>query len=73
MKHVFEPRSQALSPFSPYKGGKEKRVFKSGVIVSCLQTVQCDIQQSEELIEQALRRWDADKLGIPDYALESSG
>ena len=24
-------------------------------------------------MEQALRRWDADKIGIPDYALESSG
>ena len=24
-------------------------------------------------IEQALQRWDADKIGIPDYALESSG
>jgi len=37
------------------------------------QTVQCDVQQSGELMEQALRRWDADKIGIPDYALESSG
>lgn len=24
-------------------------------------------------IEQALQRWDADKIGIPDYALESAG
>ena len=24
-------------------------------------------------MEQALWRWDADKIGIPDYALESSG
>ncbi|XP_027041028.1 SUN domain-containing protein 2-like [Pocillopora damicornis] len=27
----------------------------------------------ENKIEEALRRWDADKIGIPDYALESAG
>ena len=39
----------------------------------CLQTAQCDVQLTGELMEQALWRWDADKIGIPDYALESSG
>lgn len=27
----------------------------------------------ENKIEEALHRWDADKIGIPDYALESAG
>ena len=44
-----------------------------GHCLFCLQAAQCDAQESGELIEQALRRWDADKIGIPDYALESSG
>ena len=39
----------------------------------CSQSVKCDGHQSEKLMEQALRHWDADKIGIPDYALESAG
>ena len=27
----------------------------------------------ENLIQEAFRRWDADKIGIPDFALESAG
>lgn len=52
--------------------GINNKIVK-GHCLSCLQAGQCDVQQSGELIEQALRRWDADKIGIPDYALESSG
>lgn len=42
------------------------------VIYICSQSTHDD-QQFKELIEQAFRRWDADKIGLPDYALQSTG
>lgn len=37
------------------------------------QSKTCEGKPVENIIEEALRRWDADKIGIPDYALESAG
>ena len=43
----------------------------------CLQAVKANGEELDRLItsriEQALQIWDADKIGIPDYALESAG
>lgn len=39
----------------------------------CLQSKTWEGEPVENKIEEALRRWDADKIGIPDYALESAG
>ena len=45
--------------------------------ISCSQTVKGNAQDLINLvtmrIDQALERWDADKMGIPDFALESAG
>lgn len=42
-----------------------------------LQAVKANGEELDRLItsriEQALQIWDADKIGIPDYALESAG
>lgn len=43
------------------------------ILYFCFQATKIDVQQTQELIEEALRRWDADKIGFADYALESTG
>ncbi len=38
-----------------------------------IQEFPVDLSEMHSLIEIALERYDADKIGIPDYALESAG
>ena len=48
-------------------------VHDSLVVIICLQEFPVDLSEMHALIEIALERYDADKIGIPDYALESAG